>query len=210
MTDSSDKWVYFGIGAVTLLIIAVAVFFATNTSKPKDVSSQNLVKEDSNTLGSKEAKVVIVEFSDFECPACRAANPIVKEITKEYGDKILFAYRHFPLVATHRYALKAAEAAEAAGEQGKFWEYQDTLFEHQENLKTEDLKKYAQELELDMEKFNESLDSGKFKDKVTTDLDDGENAGVRATPTFFINGEKHQGTLNLDEFRKQIDKRLNE
>src|SRR3989344_9382158 len=208
MKDSSDKWVYFGIGAVTLLIIAVAVFFATNTSKPKDVSSQNLVKEDSNTLGSKEAKVVIVEFSDFECPACRAANPIVKEITKEYGDKILFAYRHFPLVATHKYALKAAEAAEAAGEQGKFWEYLDILFENQENLKTDDLKKYAQDLGLDIKKFEEALNSGKFKDKVTSDMDDGENLGVSSTPTFFINEQMHKGVLPYDQFKELIEKEL--
>ena len=208
MKNLSDKWIFIGIGAVSLIILLVGVFALSGDSKPVEVSRDKLVKEDSQVLGDKDAKVVIVEFSDFQCPACRAAHPIVKRITSEYGKKILFVYRHFPLIAAHQYALKAAEAAEAAGEQGKFWEYHDILFENQENLKTEDLKRYAQDLELDIRKFEEALNSGKFKDKVTSDMDDGENLGVSSTPTFFINEHMHKGVLPYDQFKGLIDKEL--
>ena len=208
MKSLSDKWIFIGIGAVSLIILLVGVFALSGDSKPVEVSRDKLVKEDSQVLGNKDARVVIVEFSDFQCPACKAAHPIVKRITSEYGKKILFVYRHFPLIAAHQYALKAAEAAEAAGEQGKFWEYHDLLFANQENLKTEDLKKYAEELGLDLNKFNEALESGKFKDKVTGDMDDGENLGVSSTPTFFINGKKYVGVLDPEKFRGIIDGEL--
>ena len=208
MKNLSDKWVFVGIGVVSLIILLVGVFALSSDSEPVAVSREKLVKEGSQVLGDKDAKVVIVEFSDFQCPACKAAHPIVKRVTSEYGKKILFVYRHFPLIAAHQYALKAAEAAEAAGEQGKFWEYHDLLFANQENLKTENLKKYAEELGLDMNKFNEALDSGKFKDKVTSDMDDGENLGVSSTPTFFINEQMHKGVLPYDQFKGLIDKEL--
>ena len=208
MKSLSDKWVFVGIGVISLIILLVGVFALSSDSEPVAVSREKLVKEGSQVLGDKDAKVVIVEFSDFQCPACKAAHPIVKRITSEYGKKILFVYRHFPLIAAHQYALKAAEAAEAAGEQGKFWEYHDLLFANQENLKTENLKKYAEELGLDMNKFNEALDSGKFKDKVTSDMDDGENLGVSSTPTFFINEQMHKGVLPYDQFKGLIDKEL--
>ena len=208
MKGFSEKWIFIGIGAISLLILAVGAFALSGGEPPTEATRENLVKDDSQVLGDKDAKVVIVEFADFQCPACGAAHPIVKQITQEYGDKILYVFRHFPLVAAHRYALKAAEAAEAAGEQGKFWEYHDLLFPNQENLKTEDLKRYAEELELDMNKFNEALDSGKFKDKVTSDLDDGEKLGVTSTPTFFINGQIHKGVLELRQFKSIIDEEL--
>ena len=208
MKNLSDKWIFIGIGVVSLIILLVGVFALSSDSKSVEVSRDKLVKEDSQVLGDKDAKVVIVEFSDFQCPACKAAHPIVKRITSEYGKKILFVYRHFPLIAAHQFALKAAEAAEAAGEQGKFWEYHDILFENQENLKTEDLKRYAQDLELDIRKFEEALNSGKFKDKVTSDMDDGENLGVSSTPTFFINEQMHKGVLPYDQFKELIEKEL--
>ena len=208
MNSLTDKGIFIGIGVVSLVIVLVGVFLLSNGEKPKEVSREGLVKENSQVLGSKEARVVIVEFSDFQCPACKAAEPTVKKITQEYKDKILFVYRHFPIIASHPYALKAAEAAEAAGEQGKFWQYHDILFENQENQKTEDLLKYAQDLGLDAQKFKEALDSGRFKDKVTSDMDDGENLGVSATPTFFINNQMYKGALSYDQFKEIIDKEL--
>jgi len=196
------------IGIVSLLVVAVAVLTTSAGQLPSGVSNQDLVKENSQVLGSRDAKVTIVEFSDFQCPACRAAHSIVKEVTAEYGDRILFVYRHFPIVSSHPDALDAAEAAEAAGEQGKYWEYHDILFENQENLKKEDLQKYAKKLGLDMDKFGEALDTGKFKDKVRADIDDAQKLGVRATPTFFINGERYQGVIELDKFKSLIDREL--
>jgi protein-disulfide isomerase len=204
----SDKWVPIAVGVVSVLVVVIGVFALSGSEQTLDVTKDNLVREDSQVLGNKDAKVVIVEFSDFQCPACRAAHPIVKQVAKEYGDKILFVYRHFPLISAHPFAIKAAEAAEAAGEQGKFWEYHNILFDNQENLKTDDLKKYAEQLGLDMTKFNDALDSGKFKEKVTNDLDEGQALGVSATPTFFINNEKHQGVLDFNQFKKIIEEEL--
>ena len=208
MKSFTENWIFIGIGVVSLIIVGLAVFSISGSQPPKEVSNSDLVKNNSQVLGSEDAKVTIVEFSDFQCPACGAAHPVVKQVIKEYGDRILFAYRHFPLLATHQYALKAAEAAEAAGEQGKFWEYQDILFANQDNLKTEDLKNYAKQVGLDMKKFNGALDSGKHKDKILSDLDDGEKFGVTSTPTFFINGQMNRGALNLDQFKSAIDKAL--
>ena len=208
MKSFTENWIFIGIGAVSLIIVGLAVFSISGNQPPKEVSNSDLVKNNSQVLGSEDAKVTVVEFSDFQCPACGAAHSVVKQVIKEYGDKILFVYRHFPLLATHQYALKAAEAAEAAGEQGKFWEYHDILFANQDNLKTEDLKNYAKQIGLDVKKFNEALDSGKNKDKVLSDLDDGEKFGVASTPTFFINGQMHRGVLNLDQFKSEIDKAL--
>ena len=208
MKSFTENWIFIGIGVVSLTIVGLAVFSISGSQPPKEVSNSDLVKNNSQVLGSEDAKVTIVEFSDFQCPACGAAHPVVKQVIKEYGDRILFVYRHFPLLATHQYALKAAEAAEAAGEQGKFWEYHDILFVNQDNLRTEDLKSYAKQVGLDMKKFNEALDSGKYKDKVLADLDDGEKFGVTSTPTFFINGKMHRGALNLDQFKSAIDKAL--
>ena len=208
MKSFTENWIFIGIGVVSLAIVGLAIFSISGDQPPKEVSDTDLVKNSSQVLGSEDAKVTIVEFSDFQCPACGAAHPVVKQVIKEYGDRILFVYRHFPLLATHQYALKAAEAAEAAGEQGKFWEYHDLLFANQDNLKTEDLKNYAKQIGLDMKKFDEALDSGKHKDKVLSDLDDGEKFGVTSTPTFFINGQMNRGVLNLDQFKSAIDKAL--
>ncbi len=208
MNKLTENWLYIGIGVVTLFFIGAGIFLFTSESKPIEVSEKDLVNEKSQFLGSRDAKVKIVEFSDFQCPACKAAHPIVKEVIKEYGDKILFAYRHFPIVTAHPRAIDAAQAAEAAGEQGKFWEYHDLLFGNQENLEDDDLTSYAKKLKLDMNKFEDSWKSGKFKDKVTTDMNEGGKFGVTATPTFFINGEKHQGVLQLDQFKSLIDAEL--
>lgn len=208
MNKLTDNWLYIAIGVVTLFFVGAGVFLFTSESKPIEVSEAALVKKDSQVLGSRDAKVKIVEFSDFQCPACRAAHPIVKQVVEEYGDKILFVYRHFPIVISHPYALKAAEASEAAGEQGKFWEYHDLIFDNQENMTSKDLIAHAKKLNLDMKKFEEALNSGKFKDKVTGDMDDGGKFGVTATPTFFINGQKHQGVLQFDQFKSLIDSEL--
>jgi protein-disulfide isomerase len=208
MKNLGDKWIFIVIGLVSVLIVAIAVISASGNQPPEEISNEDLVKKNSNVLGSRDAKVTIVEFSDFQCPACGSAQPVVKDIIAEYGDKILFVYRHFPIITAHPYALKAAEAAEAAGEQGKFWEYHDVLFENQEELKDDDLKKYAKEIGLDMKKFENALKTGKFKDKVTADMDDGDKFGVSATPTFFVNGEVHRGALTFEEFKELIDKEL--
>jgi protein-disulfide isomerase len=203
MRNIADKWIFILIAAVSILIVGAAVFSLSGGGKSGAASNGDLVKEDSHVLGSKDAKVTIVEFADFQCSACQAGYPIVKKITQDYSDKILFVYRYFPI--EQPYGLKAAEAAEAAGEQGKFWEYYDLLFEAQGKLTSDDLKNYAKGLGLDMTKFNAAVDSEKYKDKVMADLADGEKLGVDATPTFFINGKKYVGVQTYDQFKAIIE-----
>ncbi|MBI3651228.1 MAG: thioredoxin domain-containing protein [Acidobacteria bacterium] len=145
--------------------------------------------DDRPTRGGANAAVTIVEFTDFQCPACGRTQPILDEVVNEYGDRVKFVVRDFPL-EMHAYAMKAAEAAEAAREQGKFWEYAAVLFKNQEHLEIENLLQYASQLGLDMKKFQEALSSGKFADKVQRDVEDGVRLGINATPTVFINGKR--------------------
>lgn len=139
--------------------------------------------------GAEEAKIILTEFSDFQCPACREIAPRLKKISENYPQEVKLFYRHFPL-PQHTEAQKAAEAAEAAGEQGKFWEMHDKIFDNQENIKVADIEKYASELGLDMAQFNEALDSSKYRSKVLDDKNEGQKIGVNATPTVFLNGRK--------------------
>lgn len=161
-------------------------------------------------LGNPEAPVTLVEFSDFQCPFCaRYANDTFPQIKREYVDtgKVRVVFKHFPL-PFHNFAQKAAEAAECAKEQGKFWEYKEKLFQNQSALGEDYLKKYAQDLGLGAQRFNDCLDSGKFEKKVKEDLKEGEDAGVTGTPTFFINGEKLVGAQPFSEFQTVIEKKL--
>jgi protein-disulfide isomerase len=156
--------------------------------------------------GNPEAKVVVVEYSDFQCPACGAAYSYTKNVVNEFKDQIKFEYRHFPLTSIHPYAFKAAVAAEAANDQGKFWEYHDKLFENQDKLKKEDLLRYAEELGLDMKRFKATLESNEKDAIINSDLLQGQKDGVRGTPTFFVNGKKVQ---KWTELRQAILAELN-
>ncbi len=157
--------------------------------------------------GSKNAKVVIVEFSDFECPFCARVNPALKQIEQEYGSKIAIYFRNFPL-PFHGNAQKAAEAAQCANEQGKFWEMHDILFDNQQALDVASLKGYARNLGLDTAKFNDCLDSGKTASIVQNDLAAGRVYGVSGTPTFFINGKALVGAQPYSAFKQAIDAEL--
>ena len=145
--------------------------------------------DDQPTKGNQTATVTVVEFTDFQCSSCAAAQPVLERLIKEYGDRVRFVVRDFPL-AQHAEARKAAEAAEAAREQGKYWDFSAILFRNQSALKPEQLKQYAQVLGLDRAKFDAALDSGRFADKVERDLADGLKFGVNSTPTFFVNGRR--------------------
>jgi protein-disulfide isomerase len=148
-----------------------------------------IATDDQPMRGGAAATVTIVEFTDFECPACGRTQPILEEVVAEYGDKVKFVLRDFPL-DMHKYAMKAAEAAEAAREQGKFWEYAGLLFKNQEHLEVDNLVQYASQLGLDAKKFQDALISGRFADKVQRDLQDGYKLGINSTPTVFINGRR--------------------
>ena len=157
--------------------------------------------------GPENAKVTIVEFSDFQCPFCGKAAATVDEVMKQYEGKVRLVFRHFPL-DFHTEAPKAHEAAMCANEQGKFWEYHDVLFKNQQQLQPDQLKQHAQTLGLDGAKFNECLDSGKYAEAVKKDLEAGKKHGVSGTPAFFVNGRMLSGARPVEDFKRLIGAEL--
>jgi len=158
-------------------------------------------------LGTDKAPITIVEFSDFQCPFCRQVQPTLKRLMAEYEGKVKLVFHDFPLRSIHPQAQKAAEAAQCAAEQQKFWPYHDKLFAAT-SLQIDDLKKYAQELELRMEQFIACLDSNKYAGGIDADMQAGQNAGVNATPMFFINGYPLSGAVPYERFKEVIDAAL--
>ena len=148
-----------------------------------------IATDDQPTKGKADAAVTVVEFTDYQCPVCAQAQPVVERLISEYGDRVRFVIRDFPL-AQHKDAEKAAEAAEAAREQGKYWDFTAILFRNQSALGADMLKQYAGVLGLDRKRFDAALDSGKFAPQVERDVRDGERVGVTGTPTFFVNGRQ--------------------
>jgi len=165
---------------------------------------QNISVDDDPSRGDANAPVTIVEFTDFQCPACAAMQPVLEEVLKSYGNKVRFVVRDFPL-NQHENARKAAEAANAANAQGKFFEYITVLFKNQKALDVPSLKKYASELGLDRTRFDAALDRGTFAAEVTKDVSDGEMYGVGSTPTIFINGVQLR-VLSADGLKAAIDR----
>jgi len=157
--------------------------------------------------GPASAKVTIIEFSDFQCPYCARMGPTLEKIRQTYPEQVRIAFRDFPL-PMHPQAVPAAEAAQCANEQGKFWEYHDKLFAGQHQLTPDDLKRYAGEVGLDVTRFGECFDSGRFRADVTRDQEDGQRAGVSGTPAFFVNGRFISGALPFEAFQKVIDDEL--
>ncbi len=186
---------FIGVIIATVAILGFAIVFFGRAPKEQIVTTDKLVKEDSWATGSATPKVILVEFSDFECPACGAAQPAVAQVIAKYKDDLKFVYRHFPL-EQHTHAQKAAETAEAAGAQGKFWEMHDLLFKNQTNLADDVINGLGIELKLDMDKFTKELSGGTYGAKVKKDQADGIALGINSTPSFFLNGKK----LNLFSF----------
>ena len=149
----------------------------------------SIATDDQPVKGNQKAAVTIVEFTDFECPGCARQHPVLERIVTEFRDQVRLVVRDFPL-SQHANARKAAEAAEAAREQGKYWEYAAVLFRNQSALGVDKLRQYATELGLDRARFDASLDSGKFAEKVQRDLFDGRKLGINGTPTLYINGKR--------------------
>jgi protein-disulfide isomerase len=143
--------------------------------------------------GNEQAAIKLVEYGDYQCPYCGDAYSIVKEIQSTFGDQILFVFRNFPLQEAHRYANIAAQAAEAAGRQGKFWEMHDAIYENQQQLNDDFLDNLAEKLGLDMEHFESDLNSEEISSKIENDFESGVRSGVNGTPSFFVNGVKFDG-----------------
>ena len=156
------------------------------------------VTQQDHIFGPATAPVTLVEYGDFECPHCGEAYPVIQQILKEMGDQIRFVYRHFPLTETHPHAGEAAEAAEAAGAQGSFWEMHSILFEHQDELRSENLVQYAQNLGLNIERFRTDLEEHIYQRLVEEDFISGVRSGVNGTPTFFINAERMDQPWSYD------------
>jgi NhaA family Na+:H+ antiporter len=175
------------------------------TSAPKLVEP---VGERDHILGPDDAPVTLVEYGDLECPYCRQVNPVIQELRRRLGGRVRYVFRHFPIRTAHVHAQLAAEAAEAAGAQGKFWEMQEFILEHQEALEMTHLLEYAAELDLDLDRFKQDLDQGVNTDRVKQDFNNGIRSGVNGTPTFFINGVRYDGAWDLESLIDAVEKPL--
>jgi protein-disulfide isomerase len=162
---------------------------------------------DAPSRGNPKAPVTIVEFSDFQCPYCVRARPVVTRVRQEYGDKVRWVFRHFPL-DFHAQAEKSGEAAACAGEQGKFWEMHDLLWENTSKLQVADLKAHAATLGLDGATFGACLDSGRYASRIEADTEAGRGYGVSGTPAFFVNGRPLVGAQPFEAFAQVIDDEL--
>jgi protein-disulfide isomerase len=166
------------------------------------------VSEDDPSFGDSDADVTIVEFSDYQCPYCRQAVPVLKRVQETYGDRVRIVWKDYPLTRIHPLAAKAAEAAHCAGEQKQYWAYHDRLFERQEALALDDLRRHARELSLDMPRFNACVDSGKYAVKVSQGLEAGNRLGVSSTPTLFVNGRVMPGAYPYEDIVAVVDEEL--
>lgn len=156
------------------------------------------VSEKDHIRGNPRAQVTLLEYGDYECPHCGRAHPIVEQLRKTFEERLAFVYRHFPLTNIHPHAELAAEAAEAAGSQGSFWEMHDWLFENQLYLSAESILGAALELDLDVDRFASDLKTHVHRDKVRSSFMSGVRSGVNGTPTFFINGVRHDGDYEFE------------
>ena len=161
------------------------------------------------TRGDANSPVTILEYSDYQCPYCSRHHETVKKILEAYPGKVKWEYKHFPLDSMHPYARITAEGAECAGDQEKFWEYTDLLYENQKSINSEIVPQLAAQLNLNMDEFTSCISSGKYKEKVASDLTDGQSKGVRGTPGNFVNGVELKGAVPFEKIKEAIDKELN-
>ncbi len=158
--------------------------------------------------GLDTALVTLVEYGDYECPHCGAAYPIVKRIEKKMGDNLRFVFRNFPLTESHPHALHAAQSVEDAGLQGQFWAMHDMVFENQDRLEDDDLLGYADELNLDVKKWQRDFSSEAVVNKIEQDFSGGIRSGVNGTPTFFINGVRHDDSFEYSVLLAALQEEL--
>lgn len=186
---------------IAILVVVLLIFWVRASKAEYEIQG----------LGFDEtpAEVVIVEYGDFQCPACGSLYPNLRDVKKKYDtSQLRVDFKHFPIRQIHPFAQKAAEAAECARDQDRFWDMHDLLFDNQRDLRVPSLKKYAQELELDTEAFNACLDSGAMAPRIEGNFKEGVAANVRATPTMFVNGDKVEGVQSVSSLEDLIDARL--
>jgi diadenylate cyclase len=156
------------------------------------------VTDRDHVRGPASAPVTLVEYGDYECPTCGRMHPVLQELRENVGERLRFVFRHFPLDSVHPHARRAAEAAEAAAAQGRFWEMHDLIYNNQEDLEDEALGRYAAEIGLDVARFKDDLVESRYAPRVREDRFSGERSGVEGTPTFFVNGRRYEGSLDLE------------
>ena len=155
--------------------------------------------------GPPDADMTLVEYGDYECPFCGEAYPIVKEIQQRMGDRLRFVFRNFPIPTSHPHAEHAAEAAEGAGSQGRFWEMHDRLYENQDRETDADLRDHADRIGLDLEVFDKEMAEHVHADRVHEDFMSGVRSGVNGTPTFYVNGVRHDDSYELDVLLRALE-----
>ena len=202
---------------IAALIVGIPAFYtlshhgelpSTVQQASEAVIRERLIRPDSHVSGNPQAPVTIVEFGDFQCPACGREQEVIREIRQKYGDQICWVFRQFPIPSLHQFAEAAAVASECAADQGKFWEAVDKLYDNQTDLSNEALRRYAAELGLDTERFNQCLNSDATLARVRRDLDDAHALGVRGTPTFFVNQQAIGRPPTVEEFAQLINQAL--
>jgi protein-disulfide isomerase len=156
--------------------------------------------------GPADAPATLLEYGDYECPYCGAAYPIVKQVQAQMGSRLRFVFRNFPITTSHPHAEQAAEAAEAAAAQGRFWEMHDYLYEHQRHLEPDDLRAYAGELGLDLDRFEDELAQHAHAERVRDDFMSGVRSGVNGTPTFYINGARHDDSYEAETLLATLER----
>lgn len=191
--------------AVVALLCGWLVFRVSGVPRLPDVLDPPVDPARDHIRGPADAPLTLVEFADFECPFCGQVTGVVDELRRRFGDELRYVFRHLPLTDIHEYAELAAEASEAAAAQGRFWEYHDLLFEHQDELEFEDLLGYAGVLGLDVERFARELELGVHAGRVLEDVVSAEASGARATPTFFVCGRRHVGPHDAATLSKALE-----
>lgn len=166
------------------------------------------VNAQDHVQGREDAAITLVEYGDFQCPYCGMAHPVIKTLQKRLGERLRFVFRHFPLTSSHPFAELAAEASEAAGAQGKFWQMHDGIYENQDDLGQELLLELARRLNLDMNAFIEHLESRKFHARIKKDFMSGVRSGVNGTPGLFINDLKYEGPLDAVSLGRAMEQQL--
>ncbi len=202
-------------GSILGIIAFVAILIWLASSPSKETSNITVAPISSKDIQtrSKGNKVTLIEYADFQCPACKSYHPVVNKINSDYKDRLLFVYRFFPLTSIHQNAMISAQAGYAAYLQGKFWEMHDLLFENQDDwAKASDPKSifeaFAAKIGLNVDQFKKDIDSGNVKKFVTEEQNEGLNAGVSSTPTFVLNGKVISNPSGYDDFKKLIDDAL--
>lgn len=201
-----NPWVL--IGGLAIVLIAASVWYSNYVG----VQANDGVSFEPHVLGNPDAGVVLVEYSDFQCPACAQFAPAVKQVLDNYGDQIRFEYKHFPLVSIHPFAVPAARAAEAAGQQGEFFAMHDLLFENQSTWSNSSnpnvfFNQYAEEIGLDMDLFKQHMRASLITDKINNEFAEARERGFTGTPTFTLDGER-MSFNTFEEFTLQIEEAI--